>query len=73
VFSVVEGHGRAIVTSDAAPSASTHTFDFGPRDHFVVPSWARLVLEADDDAILFSFSDRPAQQALGLWREQRLD
>jgi gentisate 1,2-dioxygenase len=25
---------------------------------------------ADEDAIVFSFSDRPAQQALGLWREQ---
>jgi gentisate 1,2-dioxygenase len=23
-----------------------------------------------DDAVLFSFSDRPAQQALGLWREK---
>jgi gentisate 1,2-dioxygenase len=26
-----------------------------------------------EDSILFSFSDRPVQQALGLWREQRLD
>jgi gentisate 1,2-dioxygenase len=24
----------------------------------------------DEEAILFSFSDRPAQKALGLWREQ---
>jgi gentisate 1,2-dioxygenase len=26
--------------------------------------------EAEGDAVLFSFSDRPAQKALGLWREQ---
>jgi gentisate 1,2-dioxygenase len=26
--------------------------------------------EADADSVLFSFSDRPAQKALGLWREQ---
>ena len=26
-----------------------------------------------EDSILFSFSDRPVQQVLGLWREQRLD
>jgi gentisate 1,2-dioxygenase len=27
---------------------------------------------ADRDTLLFSFSDRPVQQALGLWREERL-
>ena len=27
---------------------------------------------ADRDTVLFSFSDRPVQQALGLWREARL-
>jgi gentisate 1,2-dioxygenase len=26
--------------------------------------------EAAEDAVLFSMSDRPAQQALGLWREE---
>jgi gentisate 1,2-dioxygenase len=25
--------------------------------------------EADSEAVLFSFSDRPVQKALGLWRE----
>jgi gentisate 1,2-dioxygenase len=38
---------------------------------FVVPSWHALQLRADRDAVLFSFSDRPVQQALGLWREER--
>ena len=37
---------------------------------FVVPSWAPMSHDAQDDAVLFSLSDRPAQQALGLWREQ---
>jgi gentisate 1,2-dioxygenase len=27
------------------------------------------VLEADDEAVLFSFSDRPVQEVLDLWRE----
>jgi gentisate 1,2-dioxygenase len=27
-------------------------------------------LDADDDAVLFSFSDRPVQDVLDLWREQ---
>jgi gentisate 1,2-dioxygenase len=38
----------------------------------VVPSWHALQMRADRDSMLFSFSDRPVQQALGLWREERL-
>lgn len=41
------------------------------NDVFVVPSWHALSMRADSDAVLFSFSDRPVQQVLGLWREQR--
>ena len=67
VFSVVEGNGRARIRR----AGTEHLFEFGPRDHFVVPSWAQLALEADEDAVLFSFSDRPVQQALGLLREKR--
>lgn len=44
---------------------------FAPNDVFVVPSWHELQLQADRDCILFSYSDRPVQQVLGLWREQR--
>ena len=42
------------------------------NDVFVVPSWHSLQLRAARDALFFSFSDRPVQQALGLWREERL-
>jgi gentisate 1,2-dioxygenase len=47
------------------------TWRFDENDVFVVPSWQTLQLRADTDALLFSFSDRPVQQAVGLWREQR--
>ena len=61
VFVGVEGRGRAQVGG--------RTFDWGPRDVFVAPSWTAVRHEAPGgDAVLFSFSDRPAQQALGLWR-----
>jgi gentisate 1,2-dioxygenase len=43
----------------------------GPNDVVVVPSWSPLQLRAHADSILFSFSDRPVQKALGLWRELR--
>ncbi len=42
-----------------------------PRDIFVVPGWMSHTHRADDDAVLFSFSDRPVQEKLGLWREAR--
>ena len=48
------------------------TWRFEANDVFVVPSWHTLQLRAGTDALLFSFSDRPMQQALGLWREERL-
>ena len=63
IYSVVEGEGKALI--------GTETFAFEPRDTFVVPSWMPLVLEATSESVLFSFSDRPGQEAMGLWREKR--
>jgi len=61
VYCAVEGRGRTRVGDSV--------FDWQPSDVFVVPSWARVSHEAQEDSVLFSFSDRPMQQALGLWRE----
>jgi gentisate 1,2-dioxygenase len=63
VFAAIEGHGRTRI--------GEQTFEWGPRDLFVVPSWQWVTHEADDDAVLFSFSDRPVQQKLDLFREDR--
>jgi gentisate 1,2-dioxygenase len=63
VFSVVEGNGTAVIGSQL--------FDFEPKDTFVVPSWEPLSLSASADSVLFSFSDRPLHDALGLHRELR--
>jgi len=62
VYAVVEGRGRSTV--------GDQTFEWGPRDIFVVPSWHAVAHDASEDAVLFSFSDRPVQKALGLWREE---
>jgi gentisate 1,2-dioxygenase len=61
VYAVVEGKGKAVINGQS--------FAFGPRDVFVCPSWMPYTLEADEKAVLFSFSDRPVQEALDLWRE----
>lgn len=63
VFTPVEGRGKTWVGDIC--------IDWQAKDIFVVPSWAQVVHEAAEDAVLFSFSDRIAQQKLGLWREQR--
>jgi gentisate 1,2-dioxygenase len=46
-------------------------FAFRARDTFVVPSWEYCRFEAPESCVLFSYSDRAAQQALGLLREER--
>jgi gentisate 1,2-dioxygenase len=63
VYVCVEGRGETRVGGE--------TFGWGPRDVFVVPSWARHFHHAVEDTVLFSFSDRSVQEKLGLWREER--
>ncbi|SFI32083.1 gentisate 1,2-dioxygenase [Collimonas sp. OK307] len=64
VYNVVEGSGSVTI-------ADTR-FIFAPRDTFVVPSWATVAFDAPEDVVLFSFSDRPVQQAMGVLREALL-
>ena len=61
IFAVAEGHGTTVI--DGKP------FEWGVNDVFVVPPWKRYAHTTNEDAVLFSISDRPAQEALGLWRE----
>ncbi len=63
VYVCLEGGGTAEI------DGTSHAF--GERDVFVVPPWHALKLQADRETTLFSYSDRPVQQAIGIWREQR--
>ena len=58
-----EGRGKATV--------GEQTYTLGKNDIFVVPNWTWWQVEADDDLILLSYSDRAALEKLDLWREQR--
>jgi gentisate 1,2-dioxygenase len=64
VFVAVEGRGAIEV-----PGAR---FELAPHDVTVVPGWLTYAIRADDDLVLFSYSERAAQDRLGLFREQRL-
>ena len=61
VFSVAEGEGRSVVGGIE--------LNWKKRDTFIVPSWIEVTHYALADSYLFSFSDRPVQEKLGLWRE----
>jgi gentisate 1,2-dioxygenase len=65
VYCVVEGSGRSHV--------GAQTLDWKEHDVFVVPTWNPVAHESNEDAVLFSFSDRAAQKALGLWREEVIE
>jgi len=62
IFCAVEGSGRV--------HAGDVTLSFVPHDIFVVPSWIPYRIETDAECVLFSYSDRAAQETLGLWREE---
>ena len=63
VYCVAEGRGSVYWGEER------HAF--APHDCFVIPPWQlhRFAANADYDCVLFSFSDRAAQEALGFWRE----
>jgi gentisate 1,2-dioxygenase len=62
VFCVAEGRGQSCIGGE--------TYSWSRHDIFMVPSWVPVTHEARDESVLFSFSDRPIQKALGIWREE---
>jgi gentisate 1,2-dioxygenase len=64
IYVVVEGEGRAHI--------GTISFELREGDVFVVPAWGERRFSAEQDLVLFSYSDKATQERLGLWREQAL-
>lgn len=63
IYHVVEGAGQVTIGGQR--------FNFQAKDIFVVPTWHEVSFQIRDETVLFSFSDRPVQDALGLFREAR--
>lgn len=61
VFAIAEGRGSATI--------GEKTFSFGEKDIHAVPGWSWRSFKATKDTFLFFFSDRVAQEKLGLFRE----
>jgi gentisate 1,2-dioxygenase/1-hydroxy-2-naphthoate dioxygenase len=71
IYHVIEGEG----TTEVGPSASGGAgYEWGTRDCFFVPSlqWYRHVNRSKTSpALLFSVTDRPVLESLGLYREEK--
>jgi gentisate 1,2-dioxygenase len=63
VFAVVEGRGAIEIAGQR--------FELAPHDVAVVPGWLIYTIHADEDLVVFSYSDRAAQDKLGFFREDR--
>ena len=61
VFVCAEGQGTTKV--------GDKVLEWTRNDVFVVPPWMPYAHTAAKESVLFSISDRPAQEALGIWRE----
>jgi gentisate 1,2-dioxygenase len=65
VFVVLEG--ELTLEIDGQPPARLQ-----PNDVFAMPGWARYRMSAlEGDCVVFSFSDRPVHEKLGLFREEK--
>ncbi|GLY97219.1 cupin domain-containing protein [Actinoplanes sp. NBRC 103695] len=64
IATVFRGSGVAVV--------GEHRFDVAPGDILAIPSWTPWRLEAHDPLDVFSTSDAPVLDALGLYREEEL-
>jgi gentisate 1,2-dioxygenase len=65
VYCAVEGGGESTIGST--------TVHWRPRDVFVAPAWMPVTHRCDGNSVLFSFSDRPVQRALGFWRQETVE
>jgi gentisate 1,2-dioxygenase len=65
IFVAVEGSGTVRI--------GNATYAFKKDVIFVAPNWCWYSFDADEDTILFSYSDRAVLEKVGLWREQHGD
>nr|AVY91554.1 gentisate 1,2-dioxygenase [Xanthobacter polyaromaticivorans] len=63
VFVVLEGSGKSQIGGKE--------IIWGKKDVFVAPSWHWVTHMPLEETVFFTYSDRVAQEKLGLWREDR--
>ena len=64
-----DGMVHVVVQGSGTMKIDAQAFSLKPGEIVVTPSWAERSIEAGQDLVLFSFSDRATQEKLCLWRE----
>jgi gentisate 1,2-dioxygenase len=67
IVAVVRGRGHVTI----GRGAGAMTFEYGPKDLWVTPSWQHVSVSAAEESVLFSASNEAVHRKLGVWREQR--
>lgn len=66
-----DGQTIIVVEGEVEVESGGKTFTCGESDVVGIPSWNWRRMRASKDAIVFSFSDRSAQEKLAIYREER--
>ena len=66
-----DGQTMIVVEGEVEIEAGGKTFIAGENDVIGIPSWHWRRMRASKDAIIFTFSDRSAQEKLAIFREER--
>jgi gentisate 1,2-dioxygenase len=70
-YRATDGRTLIVVEGEITAEIDGKTLKIGESDIAVWPAWAWGHMRASKDAIFFTFSDRAAQEKLGIWREER--
>ena len=65
-----DGMIHVVVEGSGSMKIDGVDFRLTPGAIVVTPSWSERVIDASADLVLFSYSDRAAQQKLSIWREK---
>lgn len=68
-----DGQVVVVAEGEVTIEAGSTTMVLGENDVACVPSWVPRRLSAAKDTVLFSFSDRSAQEKLGIWRQDLME
>lgn len=66
-----DGRSMIVVEGEVEVEAGGKTFTCGESDVIGIPSWNWNRVRASKDAIVFTFSDRSAQEKLAIYREEK--
>jgi gentisate 1,2-dioxygenase len=66
-----DAQAMVVLEGEVVAEIGDRTFTLGESDVLAIPGWTWRRFRASSEAILFSFSDRSAQEKLAYWREER--